>query len=387
MTRHYFLGAAANQKKAFSWLFSGGSRRDVEKLEKYLSERYSGEAILMKNGRSALATALKCYFKPGDKIIVNGFTCFAVIEAIFASGLKPVYADISTKDLNFDVKNLEDCLSRTKGIRGIIIQNTFGNPVQIKAVERFAKKNELILIEDLAHSAGVVYPDGREAGTVGAATILSFGKEKAIDTVSGGAVILRDFETINGARFKLPRNARKTWVQELRPTKGTRKSDSLRARYYPLFGKIYRGLSYVRLNGIFMRFLLAVHFVEKSADNKLDLRRRPADFMAKRALKQIKKLENSGVLREFYLVNNRDEVLEKLRKAGYYFDGFWYETPIAPKRYYDKAKFDKKNCPTAVLVAEKIINFPTYYSEKQMKRAREILAEVGDFWNEKGGQK
>ncbi len=84
-------------------------------------------------------------------------------------------------------------------------------------------------------------------------------------------------------------------------------------------------------------------------------------------------------LREFYLLDNRDEVLEKLRKAGYYFDGFWYEKPVAPERYYKKAKFDEKNCPTAVIVAEKIINFPTYYNEKQMKQAREILNEFGKF--------
>ncbi|MDO4611808.1 MAG: aminotransferase class I/II-fold pyridoxal phosphate-dependent enzyme, partial [Candidatus Saccharibacteria bacterium] len=232
--KHYFLGSGANYKKAFRRIFSYGNANDRAKLEKALSERYDGEAILTKNGRSALSLALKCYFKPGEKVIVNGFTCFAVIEAILAAELKPIYADISAKDLNFTIKNLEDCLSRTKGARGVIIQNTFGNPVKIKEIEKFAKKNELILIEDLAHAAGVVYPDGREAGTVGAATILSFGKEKAIDTISGGAIILRDFEKINGARFKVPKNARKTWVQELRPKKRCRKSDSLRARYYPI---------------------------------------------------------------------------------------------------------------------------------------------------------
>ncbi|MDO4612324.1 MAG: aminotransferase class I/II-fold pyridoxal phosphate-dependent enzyme [Candidatus Saccharibacteria bacterium] len=382
MRIHYFLGAAANFKKPFRYLFSSGGARDVLKLEKYLSERYDGEAMLMKNGRSALAVALSCYFKPGEKIIVNGFTCYAVIEAIKEAKLKPVYADIEAGSLNFNAKTLEKCLERGEA-KGIIVQNTLGNPVNIAEVKKFAKKNGLIIIEDLAHSAGVKYASGEEAGTVGAATVLSFGKEKAIDTISGGAVILRDFKMINGARFKIPRNARKTWVQELRPTKKCRKSDSLRARYYPLFGKIYRGLSYVKLNGIFMRILLKIHWVEKSADNRLDLRRRPAGFEAKSALKQFKKLEaGAGVLREFYLLNNRDEVLEKLRKAGYYFDGFWYEKPVSPERYYKKSGFKEKDCPVATLVAGKIINFPTYYNEKQLAKAREVLKEYGDFWKE-----
>ncbi len=385
MKKHYFLGAAANYKKAFLYIFSSGSRKDLVRLEDFLSKKYSGEAMLTKNGRSALAIALKCYFKPGDKIIVNGFTCYAVVEAIKAAELVPVYADISAKDLNFTSETLKEIVQREKNVRGIIIQNTLGNPVDIASVTKFAKKNNLVIIEDLAHSAGIKYADGREAGTVGAATVLSFGKEKSIDTISGGAVVLRDFEAIQGAKYDIPRNARKVWTLEFRPKKKPRKSDSLRARYYPAFGAIYRGLSYVRLNGVFMRMLLALHFVERSADNKLDLRRRPTDFEAKKALKQLQNLKKSGegVLREFYLVNNRDEVLAKLREAGYYFDGFWYERPIAPERYYKKAKFDEKNCPVAVAVSQKIINFPTYYSKKELGEAYKILKKYGDFWDGK----
>lgn len=380
--KHYFLGAAANYKHAFRQIFARGSRKDAEKLEDYLGKRYGGEAMLTKNGRSALAIALSCYFEKGDEIIVNGFTCFAVVEAVRAAGLVPVYADIELSDLNFSVRTLKECLAREKRVRGIIVQNTLGNPVAIGEVMKFAKQNSLLVIEDLAHSAGVKYPDGREAGTVGVATALSFGKEKSIDTISGGAVILRDFEKINGARFDIPKNARKMWTAELRPKKKARKSDSLRARFYPAFGAMCRGVSYVKLNGVLMRVLLALHFVERSADNKLDLKRRPTDFEARQALKQFKSLKKSGegVLREFYLVNNRAEVLEKLKAAGYFFDGFWYEKPIAPERYYKKARFSEKNCPNAVLVSKKIINFPTYYKKKDLEKAYKILEENGEFY-------
>ena len=381
--RHYFLGAAANYKKIWRHVFARGGARDCQKLEDFLSEKYDGEAILMKNGRSALATALKVYFNPGDWVIVNGFTCYAVVEAVKAAKLVPVYADIE-KDLNFSVKTLEKCLERASGekIRGVIVQNTLGNPVNITAVERFAKRNHLLLIEDLAHSTGVRYPDGREAGKVGIATALSFGKEKSIDTISGGAVILRDFNVINGARFKIPKNARKTWVAELRPRKRAKTRDSLRARFYPLFGAIYRGLSYVNLESVFMGLLLKMHWVERSADNKLDLRRKISDFEAKLALEQLRSLKKSGegVLREFYLLDNRDEVLQKLKEAGYFFGGFWYEKPVSPERYYKKVRFPEKDCPVATIISSKIINFPTYYPKKDLAKAREIVKKYGKLW-------
>ncbi len=387
--KHYFLGLAANytRKERLVHTFSIGRKKDCAELEQFLAKKYGGEAILCKNGRSALALALKAYFKPGDAIIINGFTCYAVHEAVKAAKLEPVYVDISKEDLNFDTKSLENIFragpaaaasptvldvrlraagvppaaspARKRRIRGIIIQNSLGNPVDIVKIEKFAKEHNLTIIEDLAHCAGVKYPDGREVGTVGAATALSFGKDKSIDTISGGAVILR-----------APSVLTKTL-----PYKRPRPSDHLRARFYPLFGAMCRGLSYIHLGGAFMRLLVKIHWVERSADNKLDLTRKISKFEAKLALKQLKGLKKSdeGRIRDFYLVNNRDEVLRKLKKAGYYFSGFWYEKPVSPERYYRKVHFPEDECPNAVFITEHIINFPNYYSKQDLNKAREII--------------
>ncbi|MBR2840198.1 DegT/DnrJ/EryC1/StrS aminotransferase family protein [Candidatus Saccharibacteria bacterium] len=366
--KHFFLGMAANYGGS-EWAkhtFAVGRKWDCDELKRYLAKRYSGEAILCKNGRSALCLGLKAYFEPGDAVLVNGFTCYAVYEAVKAAGLVPVFVDISKDDLNFDMTKLEasiksgDSLARQgHHIKGVIVQNTLGNPVDIKAVEKFAKKHHLTIIEDLAHSAGVRYDDKREAGTVGAAAVWSFGKDKAIDTISGGAVVLR-------APIKHK-------VQE--PSDAPRPSDYWRARMYPTFGVICRGLSYVRLGGALMRGLVKIHWVEKSADNKLDLKRRPSKFEAKLALEQLKKMRKNGEppLREFCFVRDRAELLVKLQKKGYYFGGFWYEKPVSPTRYYKKVHFPEKECPNAVWVAEHILNLPTYYTRRDLMLARRII--------------
>ena len=405
MKEHFFLGLAAGMKESW-WrhLFVRGSWRDLVALEIFLQEKYGGEAMLCKNGRSALALALKAYFKKGDKIIVNGFTCYAVYEAVKAAGLVPVWADIDKNTLNFNASNIDaKCSSallghgvaparlhgrsapsfsaaaserplevpnehfaaaHENGIRGIIVQNTLGNPVDMEAIEKLAEKYDLTIIEDLAHSAGVKYADGREAGTVGTAAVLSFGKDKSIDTISGGAVIYREPKR---AGIKTPKKA-------------PRISDTLRARFYPMFGAMCRGLSYVRLGGALMRGLVAIHWVEKSADNKLDLTRRPAKFEAKLALEQLRKLRKSGEppLREFYLVHDREKVLEKLKEAGYYFDGLWYEKPVSPARYYKRVHFPERECPVAVEVSEKIVNIPRYYNKLELLEARKIIKEYLD---------
>ena len=400
MRKHYFLGLAAGYSGRQIWrhTFTIGREKDRAALQRFLTQKYKGQAILTKNGRSALALALKAYFEPGDAVIVNGFTCYAVYEAIKAAKLIPIWADINKSDLNFDINTLGSLISDSKisgdlrpyatneernerssarndgperasrelpksysSVKGIIIQNSLGSPVDIVAIEKFAKKHNLTIIEDLAHCAVVRYADGREAGTVGAATALSFGKDKAVDTISGGAVVLRDpCKTAIEAPSKLPKI-----------------SDTLRARFYPLFGAVSRGLSYIHLGGLFTRCLVKIHWIEKSADNKLDLGRKIAKFEAKLALGQLKDLKKSGEppLREFYLVRDRAEVLKRLQENGYYFSGFWYERPVSPERYYKKVHFPEDKCPVATEVTAKIINFPTYYEAKALKRAHEIISE------------
>ncbi len=389
MKKLYFLGAAANYSRKERWAhtFAVGLKRDCEDLTDLLEKKYEGRAMLTKNGRSALTLALKVNLPKGSHVIINGFTCHAVYEAVKAAGMIPVFADINKDTLNFDINTLNASLdisghtSSRPSSRGssfsplpvvadgpetskpsvqsaIIIQNTLGNVVDIEAIEKWAEENNVVIIEDLAHCTGRKYADGREVGTVGAATALSFGKDKSIDTISGGAVIFR---------AKMPKIA----APRLKP----RRSDALRERFYPMFGAKYRALAHIHLNGIYMKTLLALHWVQKSADNKLETNRKISKFEAKRALRQMELLNKAGEdnIRDFYLVRDRDKLLQELAEAGYYFSGFWYEKPVSPERYYEKVKFPEADCPVAVEVANKIINVPKYYNKEELAPAMKII--------------
>lgn len=361
----YFLGKAANfsRKDVFKHTFAVGTKKDSSSLEKYLAKRYVAEEkniALTANGRSALSIALKTFLPKNSKVLINGFTCHAVLEAVLAAKCIPIYADIISETFHYDAKSLQNAIKKHSDLKAIIIQNTFGIPADVEPIQKIAKKNQIFIIEDLAHCIGTQYKTGEEAGTIGDATALSFGKGKSVDTISGGAVIIRAKET------KLVN----------KPTKRQKASDTMRARWYPFFGSSVRALDKIHLGRFLTAALLKIHFIERSADAKLNTAKRMPHWQAKLALQKMQKLKKAtSPLREPFLVKNRDQVLQKLKKAGFNFDEFWYEVPISPSRYYQKTHFPEKECPNATKIAAKIINVPNYYKKSELKPALKIIKE------------
>lgn len=166
------------------------ARGEDSKLKSFLENKYPGKATLLYKGREAIELGLKSLNLPkGSFVAINGFTCFAVYDAIKKAGLNVEYLDIEKGDLNFSPESLQAALTKDSKIKAVIIQNTLGFPCDIDNISKICQENKLILIEDLAHSIGTRYENGQEAGTVGDMVILSFSQDKMIDAVSGGALI------------------------------------------------------------------------------------------------------------------------------------------------------------------------------------------------------
>ncbi|MBQ6127723.1 aminotransferase class I/II-fold pyridoxal phosphate-dependent enzyme [Candidatus Saccharibacteria bacterium] len=364
MSSKYFLGQAGNYttKDMLKHTCAYASRKWSNMLRRYLAENYDTDkknVYLMNNGRSALAAALKSFVPENSEVIINGFTCYAVLQAVEKAGCKVVYADIDKRTLNFTVKTLESALKNHPQAKAIIIQNTLGICVDITKIEEFAKKHHLVIIEDLAHCAGFTYPDGRKVGSVGVASALSFGKGKSLDAITGGALVLNQ-EPVKPARFGY---------------KAPKLSDSLRARFYPLLAAIGRGMTKIHLQKYWYGPLIRLHFIERAVDAKLNYARRPAHWQAKLILKQLLDIEEHGAkpIRTHRLVNDRAKVLDKLEQAGYNFREVWYDVPVSPVRYYKQVNFDESACPVATEVSAHIVNIPTYYEASELNRAIKII--------------
>lgn len=364
--KRYFLGlsSAYSAGDTLRHTFAIGSEYDLSELRAFLAAHYGAtydHVAVYSNGRTALNIAVKSLVKRGGKVVITSLTCYAVVQAVKTAGCVPVFADIDKKTLHFGAKELEEAIAGETDVQAVIVQNNLGIPVDIEAIEEVAKRHKLIIIEDLAHSAGVKYADGREAGTVGRATVLSFGKGKAIDTITGGAVVFSD-----------PLDA-----PVKQPAETPAFKENFRARIYPLISAIIRGGYRLNrklgrgLSGLFVK----IHAIKRSADGNVEPDLRLTFWQSKLALLELKNMPHRGrkPLRDFYLVDDRDTVLAELSSVGYEFSDLWYETPVAPERYFHKADFHSTACPVATEVATQIVNVPSWYDKEEMKPALKII--------------
>lgn len=163
----------------------------ADRAEKALARYFNIEsAFVFDSGRSALQHALTALgIKPGDKVLVQAYTCVVVINAIKHAGGIPVYVDIND-DFNM---NHEDLTKKAVGTKILIIQHTFGTPADMERLLKIAKEYDLKTIEDCAHSMGVKY-NGKLTGTFADIGMLSFGSDKVISCVRGGALITNKVE-------------------------------------------------------------------------------------------------------------------------------------------------------------------------------------------------
>ena len=126
-------------------------------------------------GRTALLLALKSIPVRDREVIIPAFTCpVAVLGAVIESGGIPVFVDINLKNLNFDLHDLRQKI--TKSTAAIISHHYFGmaNP-EVGINEHIARKHCLVHIEDCAHSLGAQF-QGCPVGKIGDLAVYSFSK-------------------------------------------------------------------------------------------------------------------------------------------------------------------------------------------------------------------
>ena len=159
-------------------------------------------------GRIALYAFLKSLkLQKDDEVIIPAFTCVVVPNAIFYTGLKPVYVDISPKTFNIDISLLEKAISnRTKVI---VCQNTFGLSSNILEIISFAKKHNLYTIEDCTHGFGGYYK-GKPNGSYCDAAFYSTQWNKPFSTGIGGFLVVND--------DKLVKNVRALEIEKAKPS-------------------------------------------------------------------------------------------------------------------------------------------------------------------------
>src|SRR6266852_1648406 len=101
-------------------------------------------------GRTALSVLLRALgVQAGDEVIVQAYTCLAVILPIMSLGAIPVYVDIMRGTYTVDPAAITARITRRT--RVLIIQHTFGIPADLAPLLEIAKEHRLSVIEDCCH--------------------------------------------------------------------------------------------------------------------------------------------------------------------------------------------------------------------------------------------
>ncbi len=404
---NYSFGLACRQAGfAILSLFANDSKKCGLKLSKFLEEKYGGQVLLTYKGREALRLAFRAINQKGAEVGICGFTCYAVYEAVTLEGYKVRYLDIAEGDLNFSFANLVQGIKKYPLIKVIIIQNTLGYPCEIEKIAKYCKEKGIILIEDLAHSIGAKYEDGREVGTVGDFTVLSFSQDKMVDGISGGAVIVKS------SKFKIP-HKRTTFFEGSQSLElgELPMSQQTRDRFYPLFTWIIRKTYEFGLGKLLHAFLKKFNLLSqpmsnldkdiiyglpdwyccliyrqfRSMEGDLNHRRKIASVYADRLKKDVlssilvRKIPKAANLRFPIFVANRSNLVEFLKKKYIFVSDIWYDAPIAPKKYLHMTDY-KNQCPNAEKISKEILNLPTHRNVSEMDA--KFIAEKVNEWVE-----
>ena len=178
------------------WLTTGRFNDAFEeRLEKFIGARY---ALTVNSGSSANLLAFAALtsplmgerrLQPGDEVLGAAAAFPTTVNPSLLYGMKPVFVDVDIPTYNVDVKALEAAIGPKT--RAIMIAHTLGNPFDLDAVMRLAKKHELWVVEDCCDALGATYR-GRNVGTFGNVGTLSFYPAHHITMGEGGAVFTQD---------------------------------------------------------------------------------------------------------------------------------------------------------------------------------------------------
>jgi dTDP-4-amino-4,6-dideoxygalactose transaminase len=159
--------------------------------------------LAVNSATSGLHLALEaCGVQSGDLVFVPSYTFTATAEVTRYLGADPVFVDVCPNGFNMDPEALEDSIraiiaNPALGKPKAVIPVHFGGlPCDMEAIMSIARKYDLKVIEDAAHSFPSLIEDGeyknKFAGTIGDIGVFSFYTTKTLCTGEGGMVVCKD---------------------------------------------------------------------------------------------------------------------------------------------------------------------------------------------------
>jgi dTDP-4-amino-4,6-dideoxygalactose transaminase len=169
--------------------------REVACFEERLSSFIGvGHGAAVSSGTAALHLALIALsVGEGDEVIIPGYVCSALLNAVMYVRATPVIADIDGVTLNIDAGDVKRRI--TNKTKAVIVPHMFGLPADLDGIMELG----VPVIEDCAQSVGAAY-GGKRTGSFGVCSVYSFYTTKMIAAGEGGMLLSDDERFIETVR-------------------------------------------------------------------------------------------------------------------------------------------------------------------------------------------
>ena len=182
-----------------NWMSTEGA--NIGAVEKTVCERIGCQhAVPLCSGTAALHMAVKLAgVKEGDIVFCTDMTFGATVNAIMYEKAIPVFIDTEYDTWNMDPIALEKAFELYPNTKVIMLVDLYGTPAKYDEICAIAEKHGAIIIEDAAEALGATY-NGKQAGTFGLYSAISFNGNKIITGSSGGMLLTDDEAAANKVR-------------------------------------------------------------------------------------------------------------------------------------------------------------------------------------------
>lgn len=194
-----------------NWMTTAGE--NVNELEKIAAEKAGMKyAVALCNCTSALHLCCKfageqLYGKPmighgaleGKRVFCSDMTFDATLNPVVYEGGIPVFIDTEAETWNMDPEALEKAFEMYPEVRLVVCAELYGFPGDIARIKSICEKHNALLIEDAAEAMGATL-NGKQCGSFGDFSAVSYNGNKIITGSSGGCLLTNDIEIANKAR-------------------------------------------------------------------------------------------------------------------------------------------------------------------------------------------
>lgn len=185
------------------WLTTGKVTLEFEKeFSDFMNSALDDEkqkviSLAVNSNTSGMILAMNaCGVKEGTAIITTPYTFVSTATCAKHLGADVIFCDVEKDSYNIDADKIEQILIENEkthkaDIKAIVPVHIAGNVCNMKKICEIAKKYNVKVIEDAAHSFPSLTEEGY-AGTIGDVGVFSFYATKTITTAEGGMVCTRD---------------------------------------------------------------------------------------------------------------------------------------------------------------------------------------------------